>query len=201
MNIKITDDYILNLDKESLRNFLCYNLDYFSFNNISENVKMYCVIENPFSVIYMNDPSIECLGRAIYLRSSVIMLYKNKNIFDGIEYAFDLSVRNKKLICFYNNIKNNCLKYKLNDQLRLIESLYDNYSKIQKEQYIESFDKNSMYDRIQHLELALSKITDYFNYEILDKRNNGINLEIPTSNDDFVEIITNIAKDGLKDNF
>ena len=31
MNIKITDDYILNLDKESLRNFLCYNLDYSSF--------------------------------------------------------------------------------------------------------------------------------------------------------------------------
>ena len=35
------------------------------------------------------------------------------------------------------------------------------------------YDKSIMYDRIQHLELALSKISDYFNYEIFDFHGKG----------------------------
>jgi hypothetical protein len=128
MNMQITDTYILDMNKDELRNFLYYNLDCASFNI--------------------------------------------------------------KKDCLYNNDQ---------DKLSLIESLYITYSNIHKERYIDLYDKSIMYDRIQHLELALSKISDYFNYEILDKRNNGINLVNPTSNDEFIEIITNIAKTALKD--
>ncbi len=32
MNMQITDAYILDMNKDELRNFLCYNLDYSSFN-------------------------------------------------------------------------------------------------------------------------------------------------------------------------
>lgn len=201
MNMQITDTYILDMNKDELRNFLYYNLDCSSFNNISEKTKLYCVLENPYSVVYMNNPSDDCLGHAIYLQPLIIWFYKNDdiNISGGIEFAFELAIRKNKLTYFYNNIKKDCLYNNDQDKLSLIESLYITYSNIHKERYIDLYDKSIMYDRIQHLELALSKISDYFNYEILDKRNNGINLVNPTSNDEFVEIITNIAKTALKD--
>ena len=77
MNMQITDAYILDMNKDELRNFLYYNLDCSSFNNISEKTKLYCVLENPYSVVYMNNPSDDCLGRAIYLQPLIIWFYKN----------------------------------------------------------------------------------------------------------------------------
>lgn len=206
------EQFLRELSEKELIDHLAYNLDRYSFIDVSEEYKLHCIKVNPYSVLYMEKPSSVCQALALVYNQHIIKSFS----YDYYSYEF----LNMLDICFKTADNLNHERYSADyvyimlksvmqknfDDTTTLTRTYNHFLNWKKEKFKFEHGADSFgvaYEMMRKYEMALKKIDNYHAYEIVAKRNEGIEIDYKDDETDlnmqFLKIAGDVLHEG-KDN-